>query len=197
MPMRPSILRSLHASQETLAAFLDDAKCVAATEAFAEAAFAALNAGGRLLTCGNGGSMSEAMHFAQEWSGRFREERAPVSAIALSDPAALSCIANDFGYDEVFARQVEAHGRPGDLLVALSTSGESANVLAAVQRARALELRSVGLLGMGGGKIAGEVDIAIVVPHARTADRIQEVHAQVMHAVIEAVERRLFPATAR
>lgn len=133
------------------------------------------------------------MHFAEEWSGRFRNDRRALSALALSDPAAISCIANDFGYDAIFSRQIEAHGREGDLLLAISTSGESANVIAAVESARRIGMRSVGLLGKGGGKVVGLVDHAIVVPRATTADRIQEVHIQVIHAVIEAVERRIFP----
>ena len=115
--------------------------------------------------------------------------------MAFSDPSVLTCIANDFGYEEVFARQIEAHGHAGDLLVAISTSGESANVLRATAVARDLELVTVGLLGMGGGKLASEVDIPIVVPLAATADRIQEVHIQILHAVIEAVEHRIFPAS--
>ncbi|MCP4903799.1 MAG: SIS domain-containing protein, partial [bacterium] len=115
------------------------------------------------------------------------------SALAFSDPATLSCIANDFGYDQVFSRQVEAHGRTGDLLVALSTSGESENVVAATRTAREMGLRTVGLLGRGGGKLATEVDLPIIVPRAQTSDRIQEVHLQVLHAVIESIERRLFP----
>ncbi len=188
-----SLRNTFEESRATFDAFLADGRNLEAMAAFAEAAHTTLEAGGRLLSCGNGGSMSDAMHFAEEWSGRFRNNRRPLSAIALSDPAAISCIANDFGYEAIFSRQVEAHGREGDLLLAISTSGESANVLAAVKSARQLGMRTVGLLGKGGGKVAGEVDIAIVVPRATTADRIQELHIQVIHAVIEAVERRLFP----
>jgi D-sedoheptulose 7-phosphate isomerase len=149
--------------------------------------------GGKVYSCGNGGSMCDAMHFAEEWTGRFRGNREAVPALAFSDPSHLTCIANDFGYDEVFARQVEAHGREGDLLVALSTSGNSPNVLRAVEVARARGVTSVGLLGKGGGKLKALVDIPIVVPLATTSDRIQELHIKVLHIVIEAVERRLFP----
>ena len=137
--------------------------------------------------------MSDAMHFAQELRGCFRQSRRALPALALSDPAAMSCIANDFGYDEVFARQVQAQGRAGDVLLVLSTSGDSPNILRAVEAAREREIRTVGLLGKGGGKLLGEVDIPIVVPHATTSDRIQEIHIQIIHAVIEALERKFFP----
>ena len=160
---------------------------------FVEAVYATVVRRGLLMSCGNGGSMCDAMHFAEEWTGRFRGNREAVPAIAFSDPSHLTCIANDFGYDEVFARQVEAHGREGDLLVALSTSGNSPNVLRAVEVARARGVTSVGLLGKGGGKLKSLVDIPIVVPLASTSDRIQELHIKVLHIVIEAVERRLFP----
>ena len=117
----------------------------------------------------------------------------PLPALAFSDPSQLTCIANDFGYDEVFARQVEAHGKKGDLLVAISTSGNSPNVLRACEVARGLGVATVGLLGKGGGKLKSLVDIPIVVPYSASSDRIQEVHIKVLHNVIEVVERALFP----
>jgi len=138
--------------------------------------------------------MCDAMHFAEEWTGRFRGDRDALPAIAFSDPSQLTCIANDFGFDEVFARSVAAYGREGDLLVAISTSGNSPNVRKAVEEARARGLGTVGLLGKGGGELRALVDVPIVVPLASSSDRIQEVHIKVLHAVIEAVERRLFPA---
>jgi D-sedoheptulose 7-phosphate isomerase len=153
-----------------------------------------VRSGGLLMACGNGGSMCDAMHFAEEWTGRFRKDRAAVPAVAFSDPSHLTCIANDFGYDEVFAREVEAYGKKGDLLVALSTSGSSRNVIRACEVARAKGVVTVGLLGKGGGELRERVDIPIVVPHATTSDRIQEIHIKVLHIAIEAVERELFPA---
>jgi D-sedoheptulose 7-phosphate isomerase len=178
----------------TLGAFTRDAEAMAGVARFANAALATLERGRTLLACGNGGSICDAMHFAEEWTGRFRHDRRALPAIAFSDPATLTCIANDFGYDDVFARQVEAHGRAGDLLLAISTSGESTNVLRAVEAAKRSAITTVGLLGRGGGRLREQVDIPVVVPLATTSDRIQEVHIKILHIVIEVVERRLFPA---
>jgi D-sedoheptulose 7-phosphate isomerase len=188
-PVRAAFAEAARTSQ----AFLADDACIAAVERFAEVAAATLEKGGRLLACGNGGSMCDAMHFAEEWTGRFRKDRRALPAIAFSDPSQLTCIANDFGFAEVFARSVEALGGKGDLLLAISTSGDSPNVVRAVEVARSRGLTTVGLLGRGGGKLRDLVDVAIVVPLAATSDRIQELHIQVIHIVIEAVERRLFP----
>jgi len=192
-PFLPAIRRSFDEARATLAAFLDAPDGLASVARFAQEAAATLERGGKLLACGNGGSMCDAMHFAEEWTGRFRGDRAALPALAFSDPSQLTCIANDFGYDQVFARSLEALGREGDLLVALSTSGNSPNVLLAVAAARRRGIKSIGLLGKGGGKLRDLVDVPIVVPHAETSDRIQEVHIKVLHIVIEAVERRLFP----
>jgi len=145
------------------------------------------------MACGNGGSMCDAMHFAEEWTGRFRKNRAALPAIAFSDASQLTCIANDFGFDAIFSRSVEAYGKSGDLLVAISTSGSSPNILAAIEAAKKKGITTIGLLGKGGGKARGMVDVPIVVPRAETSDRIQEVHIKVLHIVIEAVERRMFP----
>lgn len=189
-PVRASFEEAL----ATLNAFLSDPEALPSVERFAQAAFETLEAGGLLMSCGNGGSMCDAMHFAEEWTGRFRGNRKALPAIAFSDPSQLTCIANDFGYDEVFARQVEAQGKAGDMLVCLSTSGNSPNCLRACEQARELGMRTVGLLGKGGGKLKQLVDIPIIVPLAETSDRIQELHIKCLHIVIEAVERRLFPA---
>ncbi len=181
-------------ARATLDAFLADPRCLDGVRRFAAVAGETLRAGGTLLACGNGGSMCDAMHFAEEWTGRFRKDRAALPAIAFSDASQLTCIANDFGFDQVFARSVEAYGRPGDLLVAISTSGGSPNILNALVKARSKGLKTVGLLGKGGGKALELCDVAIVVPLATTSDRIQEIHIKVLHIAIEAVEREMFPA---
>lgn len=193
-PTQDPVRGAFEEAQATLAAFLADATCLAGVERFVQAAKRTLDNGGLLMSCGNGGSMCDAMHFAEEWTGRFRKDRAALPAIAFSDPSQLTCIANDFGFDEVFARSVEAYGKKGDLLVAITTSGGSPNILKALELAKKKGITTVGLLGKGGGKAKDLCDISIVVPRATTSDRIQEVHIKVLHITIEAVERALFPA---
>jgi len=188
-------LRTIDGALDDAARALDalrrDDDCRVAIASFAERARDTLASGGRLYACGNGGSMCDAMHFAQEWTGRFRNDRAPLPAMAFSDPGLLSGIANDYGYEEVFARALEGHARPGDLLVLLSTSGDSQNLVRAAERAGSLGIETVALLGRGGGKLAGLVDLPIIVPEAHTADRVQELHIKILHAVIEATESSL------
>ena len=146
----------------------------------------------RVFSCGNGGSMCDAMHFAEELTGRFRKERAPLAAMAINDPSHLTCVANDYGYDFVFSRYVEAWGNSGDVLLAISTSGNSPNVINAVESAKKKGMRVVGLLGKNGGKLKDMVDIALVVD-SQISDRIQEVHIKCIHIFIEGIERNLFP----
>ena len=193
MKTSDSIEAAFAEARTTLEAFLGDPTHLASVCAFADEIEACLGRGGRLLAAGNGGSMCDAMHFVEEWTGRFRGDRAALPALSMGDPSQLTCIANDFGFDEVFARQVEANGRAGDLFVAISTSGDSPNLVRAVEASRERGLRTVGLLGKGGGKLGPMVDVAVVVPRATTSDRIQELHIKVIHSVIEAVERQLFP----
>jgi D-sedoheptulose 7-phosphate isomerase len=151
-------------------------------------------AGGRAYSCGNGGSMCDAMHFAEELTGRFRDNRPGYAALAISDASHLSCVGNDYGYDHVFSRFIEAHGRPGDVLLAISTSGTSRNVVAAAQAARALGVRVIALSGRAGTPLTELADIAVVTPAGRYADRVQELHIKVIHIMIELVERALAPA---
>jgi D-sedoheptulose 7-phosphate isomerase len=153
-----------------------------------------ITAGGKVLTCGNGGSAADAQHFAAEFVGRFERERPGLAAIALTvDTSILTAVGNDYGYDVVFSKQVEALGAPGDVLLAISTSGNSANVLAAVEAAQKKEMTIVALTGNGGGKLGerlGETDVHICVPHERTV-RIQEVHLLVVHCLCDAVDLQL------
>jgi D-sedoheptulose 7-phosphate isomerase len=151
-------------------------------------------AGGRAYSCGNGGSMCDAMHFAEELTGRFRDNRPGYAALAISDASHLSCVGNDFGYEQVFARFVEAHGRKGDVLLAISTSGSSKNVVAAATTAKNLGVRVIALTGHAGTPLTDVADVAIVTPAGRYADRVQELHIKVIHILIELVERRLAPA---
>lgn len=145
-----------------------------------------------LYVCGNGGSHCEALHLAEELTGRFRKNRRPLGALALGEATHSTCVGNDYGFEEIFARQLEGLGRAGDLWVGLSTSGNSQNVIRAAQVARAKGIKSVALLGRDGGELKSMVDLAIVVPENST-DRIQEVHLKVIHIAIEACERALFP----
>jgi D-sedoheptulose 7-phosphate isomerase len=150
-----------------------------------------LRGGGRVLAFGNGGSAADAQHLAGELVGRFRRDRAALSAIALTtDSSVVTAIGNDMGYDSVFRRQVEAHGRPGDVAVGITTSGRSPNVVQALQLARERGLVTMGLTGGGGGRLAGAVDYLIDVPHAETA-RIQEVHVMVVHVLCQIVEEEM------
>ncbi len=150
-------------------------------------------AGGRAYSCGNGGSMCDAMHFAEELTGRFRDNRPGYAALAISDASHLSCVGNDYGYEHVFARFVEAHGRAGDVLLAISTSGTSKNVLAAVHAARQRGMKVIGLTGRDGTQLTELADIAIVTTAGKYADRVQELHIKVIHVLIELVERKLAP----
>ena len=150
-------------------------------------------AGGRAYSCGNGGSMCDAMHFAEELTGRFRDNRPGYAALAISDASHLSCVGNDFGYEQVFARFLEAHGRTNDVLLAITTSGTSKNVLAAVQVAHQRGMKVIGLTGRAESPLAKSADIAIVTEAGKYADRVQELHIKVIHILIELVERKLVP----
>jgi D-sedoheptulose 7-phosphate isomerase len=149
-----------------------------------------IQSGGKLMSCGNGGSMCDAMHFAEELTGRFRNNRPALPAIAISDASHLTCVGNDYGYEYGFARYVEALGREGDVLLAISTSGNSANVLMAAEAAKARGMQVVALTGKEGGKLANLCDIEIRVAHHGFADRIQEVHIKVIHILIMLIEKQ-------
>lgn len=159
---------------------------------FAEMLHSTFKNGGVLYTCGNGGSHCDAMHFAEEWTGRYRKDRAAVGALALGDASHVTCVSNDYGFEHIFARQIAGLGRKGDMLVGLSTSGNSKNVIRAFEEAKKKSITTVALLGKDGGAMKDMADLAIIIP-AQTSDRIQEMHIKIIHTVIESVERRLFP----
>lgn len=148
----------------------------------------ALQEGHKLLSCGNGGSMCDAMHFAEELSGLYRNQRKALAALSISDPSHITCSGNDFGFDHVFSRYVEAVGQPGDVLLAISTSGNSSNVLMAAQVARLKGMKVVGLTGKDGGKLAGTCDVEIRAPFSKFSDRTQEIHIKVIHTLIHYIE---------
>ena len=179
----------LTAARTVLDQFLADSANLAHIASAAELMATSLRGGGKILTCGNGGSLCDAQHFAEELSGRYRQNRRALAAIALTEASHMSCVANDFGYDFVFSRFVEALGRPGDVLLAISTSGNSPNVLRAAEAAKAAGMRVVSLTGKDGGALAGLSDVEIRVPHAGYADRIQEVHIKVIHILILLIEK--------
>lgn len=179
-------------AQETLSQFLDDSKNLEMCSRFSSLLIETMQAGGNLFTCGNGGSHCDAMHFAEELTGRYRKNRRPLGALALGDASHVTCVSNDYGFEHIFARQLEGLARKGDLLVGLSTSGNSKNVILAFEKAKQMGVRSVALLGKDGGALKGLADLAIVVP-GQTADRIQELHIKLVHIVIETLERSLFP----
>lgn len=183
---------SLQEAQLTVETFLSDPdqlqKCVRFSELLTET----FKTGGRAFSCGNGGSHCDAMHFAEEFTGRYRKDRAPLGALALGDASHVTCVSNDYGFNEIFSRQLQGLARKGDLLVGLSTSGNSENVIRVFNVARDIGVKTVALLGRDGGKLKSMADLAIVIP-AQTSDRIQEMHIKLIHTVIETVERQLFP----
>lgn len=150
-----------------------------------------VNAGGKVLTCGNGGSMSDAMHFAEELTGRYRENRPPLAAISLADASHITCTANDYGFESIFSRMVDAVGKPEDVLFAISTSGNSENVLKAAESAKKQGMKIVALTGKDGGKLAKMADVEIRVPHFSWSDRIQEMHIKIIHTLIDYIEQRV------
>lgn len=178
-------------ARELLDKVASDASFLASVGQAGQQMVQALNSGGKIISCGNGGSMCDAMHFAEELSGRYRNDRRALAALSISDPSHLSCVGNDYGFDQVFARYIDAVGRPGDVLLAISTSGQSANVIEAAKAARQRGMVVVGLTGKDGGKLASLCAVEVRVPWHGYADRIQEIHIKIIHALIDHIEENV------
>ncbi|WP_137937620.1 D-sedoheptulose 7-phosphate isomerase [Chitinivorax sp. B] len=183
------ILKQLNEAAELLNRFLSDPAQVQAINDAAQLLVERFKASNKVISCGNGGSHCDAMHFAEELSGRYRDDRPALAALAISDPAHLTCVGNDYGFDHVFSRYVEAVGQEGDVLLAISTSGNSRNVMLAIEAARKRDMKVIVLSGKDGGKMKGLADVEIIVPHFGYADRIQEIHIKVIHLLIGLVEQ--------
>ena len=162
------------------------------TEKVAEALAEVFSNGNKVLICGNGGSNCDALHFAEEFTGRFRGDRRALPAIAISESSHITCVGNDYGFDYVFSRGVEAYGKSGDMFIGISTSGNSGNVIKAVEAAKKIGMKTCVLLGKDGGKLKGMCDYEFIIP-GKTSDRVQEIHMMILHIIIEGVERIMFP----
>ncbi|HEX2582850.1 MAG TPA: SIS domain-containing protein [Chlamydiales bacterium] len=189
--MREAILRAIEDGVRAIES-LKKTEAVAFIEKSAKLFADCFQQGNKLLICGNGGSLCDAMHFAEELAGFYREKRPALPAIALSDPGFLTCVGNDVGYDQVFSRGVEAHGKAGDVFVVLTTSGNSKNLLPAVKTAKERGLKTVAFLGKTGGQLKGQADLEWIVSGFMWSDRIQEAHMTAIHIIIEQVEKLVF-----
>ena len=185
------IARELNQAAEVLQEFLKDEKNLKRIEEAAKLIANSVLQGGKVISCGNGGSHCDAMHFAEELTGRYRDNRKALPAICVSDPSHISCVSNDYGYEFVFSRYLEALGNKGDVLLGISTSGNSPNIIRAAQTARERGMKVIILSGKDGGKLAPLADIELRVPHFGYADRIQEVHIKIIHILILLIEKEV------
>lgn len=190
--MIDAIRKALTTAQSTLQNFCQDETNLQIIADLAELIVTAIVKGNKVIIFGNGGSMCDAMHFAEELTGRFRKERPALPAIAISDPAHITCVANDYGFDEIFAHGVAAYAKPGDIVIGISTSGSSENVIKALSTAKNLDCITVALLGKDGGKLKGQCGFELIIP-AETTDRIQEMHIKILHILVELIEVKMFP----
>jgi len=167
------------------------------TENFAKIAKAgnimtsSIKSGGKIISCGNGGSMCDAMHFAEELTGRYRDNRKAIPALSISDPSHISCVGNDYGFEHIFSRYIDGVGKEGDVLLAISTSGNSKNIIRAIESAKKIGMSVIGLTGKSGGTMAEMCDVEIRAPHSAYADRAQEIHIKVIHSLIDYIENNL------
>ncbi|WP_374125155.1 D-sedoheptulose 7-phosphate isomerase [Leptotrichia hongkongensis] len=190
--LKENIRNSYLTAFETIKAFVENEENIEKTEKIAQELALAYKNGKKSLIAGNGGSNCDAMHFAEEFTGRFRKDRRALPSISISDSSHITCVGNDYGFDFVFAKGVEAFGQEGDFFFGISTSGNSKNIIEAVKSAKERNLKTVALLGKDGGKLKGVCDYEFIIP-GETSDRIQEVHMMILHIIIEGVERILFP----
>lgn len=190
--MKALIFENLTEAQQVLEEFVSRPENIEAIEQAAIVLKAAVQNGSKIISCGNGGSMTDAMHFAEELSGVFREKRPALPAISISDPSHITCAANDYSFDEIFSRYVEGLGQPGDVLLAISTSGNSMNIIKAAETARGKGMKIVGLTGKTGGLLAGMVDQEIRVRGRKHSDRIQEMHIKILHILVLLIEQGVF-----
>ena len=191
--MKSYILSSLQDSHAALTQFMDDDDKVAAIENAASMLIDVFENGNAVYSCGNGGSMSDAMHFAEELTGRYRKDRPGLPATAISDPGHISCVANDFGYEHIFSRYLQARAKPGDALLAISTSGTSANVIQAAEFANSNDMRVISLTGKPDSRLGLLADVDVHTVNYEFADKVQELHIKIIHILIEQVERHFFP----
>lgn len=185
------ITSELQEASQVLEKFLNDSENLINIEKAAKLMADAIDNGNKIISCGNGGSHCDAMHFAEELSGRYRNNRKALPALAVSDPSHISCVGNDYGFDFIFSRYIEGLGHHGDVLLGISTSGNSTNIINAFNAAKEKQMKTVMLTGKDGGKLAGLADVEIRVPHFGYADRIQEVHIKVIHIIIQLIEKQV------
>lgn len=188
MENKDLILKELKEAAKVLDQFLSNQANIDAVNDAAMLMAEAINTGNKIFSCGNGGSHCDAMHFAEELTGRYREDRRALPAIAISDVSHISCVSNDFGYDAIFSRYIEGLGKEGDVILAISTSGNSNNILRAAAMAKQKKMKVVALTGKNGGELAELADVEIRIPHFGYADRIQEIHIKVIHIIIQLIE---------
>lgn len=187
------VKNSLLEAQEALTAFLANEQAQEAVVQAASLMVESIEHDGRIFSCGNGGSLCDAMHFAEELTGRYRKDRQAIGAIAISDASHMACVGNDYGYQDVFSRYIQGVGRKGDVLLGITTSGTSKNVVKAAEEAKRKGMKVIALTGKADTPICQLADVAIVTPGGRFADRVQELHIKVIHILIELIERELAP----
>lgn len=185
------IEHNLRKAQQILEQFVSDTINIKAIAVAGKLMVSAIRRNNKIISCGNGGSMADAMHFAEELSGLFRERRPAIAALSISDPSHITCVANDYGFEHIFSRYIEGLGRKGDVLLAISTSGNSPNIINAAKTAHKKAMKVVALTGNGGGKLFRLADCSIIAPSSTYSDRIQEVHIKVIHCLIDYIERNI------